>query len=193
MLKKSIPILVMLLLPACLSGAEEVEQPTVIYKQPIVLTPAGQSAEGFMIRTMCVRLGIDVKYMPMATPDSLENCGTLLFVAGGSSKGLGAAKVDVKDEEVRISKLIKAARKAKIPVLTIHIGGKARRGALSDDFNEIAAEAAELIIVRSDGDADEFFKKIAAKNKAKYISIDQTAEVMGVLKNLFNDKTEETE
>lgn len=183
----------MLLLPACLSGAEEVEQPTVIYKQPIVLTPAGQSAEGFMIRTMCVRLGIDVKYMPMATPDSLENCGTLLFVAGGSSKGLGAAKVDVKDEEVRISKLIKAARKAKIPVLTIHIGGKARRGALSDDFNEIAAEAAELIIVRSDGDADEFFKKIAAKNKAKYISIDQTAEVMGVLKNLFNDKTEETE
>ncbi|MDP8228688.1 MAG: DUF6305 family protein, partial [Candidatus Electryoneaceae bacterium] len=75
-------------------AVEYAENEVVLYGQPILLTPAGQSAEGFMIRTMCMRLGIDVRYQPQATPDSLGDAKTLLLVAGGSSKGLGAAAID---------------------------------------------------------------------------------------------------
>jgi len=81
--------------------------------------------------------------------------------------------------------MLKAARKAKIPVLVFHIGGEARRGALSDRFNKLAAQGGTMIIVASDGDDDGLFKNAAKKNKAEYRHIKKSFESIGVLKELF--------
>jgi len=155
------------------------------YKQPVLLTSAGQAADVMIMKGLCMRVGIEFIYRAHATRDSLEGCSTLLIVAGGSSKGLGAAKIDPNIEMKRINDLIKATKKAKIPILVYHIGGEARRGALSDPFNRLAAEAGEQVIVVSSGDEDNFFRKIAEKNKAKYISIEKQIDIVGVLKEQF--------
>lgn len=181
-----IAICLLMLIGTSLRAADS-EVKRYAYDQPVLISPAGQSAEGFMIRTICRRLGIDVRYTPQATADSMNGAKTLLLVAGGSSKGLGAAKVNEEDEMNRINSIVKAAKKANMKIVTFHIGGKARRGPLSDGFNGVAAEGAELIVVKKPGDDDQFFKKIADKNKATYKSIDQAAETMTILKEMFMD------
>ncbi|MBM3325573.1 MAG: hypothetical protein FJY65_01115 [Calditrichaeota bacterium] len=155
------------------------------YLQPVLLTSAGQAADVMILRGLALRAGLDIKYRPNATADSLNDVKAVILVAGGSSKGLGAAKIDVKDEESRIKKLVKAAEKAKLPVLVFHIGGEARRGALSDPFNKLAADAGELIIVIKGGDDDGMFKKIAAERKAAYRSVDKQIALVDVLKEIF--------
>ena len=168
------------------SGA--VNDSTAIYDQPVLLTSAGQSADVLILKGLCMRAGIDFKYSSRATADSLGEYRTLLLVAGGSSKGLGAARIDAAAEAVRVKALEKAAQKSKIPIVTLHVGGDARRGALSDPFNRLAAEVSELVVVVSSGDKDGFFKKIAEKNEARYISVDKQIELVGVLKEMFGIK-----
>jgi len=155
------------------------------YKQPVLLTSIGQAADILIMKGLCKRAGVEVSMQKLASADSLEGFKSIILVAGGSSKGLGAAKIDVSDEEKRGEVLIKAAKKAEIPILTFHIGGEARRGALSDGFNKLAAEGAELVVVAADGDKGELFSKTAKKNKARYIHIEKSFGAIAVLKEIF--------
>jgi len=161
------------------------------YLQPALLTSCGQAADVQIIKGLCTRAGVEVKYRALANGDSLADVKTVIIVAGGSSKGLGAAKADAGAEETRIKALVKAAQKAKLPVIVFHVGGEARRGALSDPFNKLAADAGEVLIVGKDGDEDGFFKKIAEKSKARYIPVENASGVPVVLKELFPKKVEE--
>ncbi len=174
-----------LLLLAASATAEENAPETEVYEQPALLTSIGQAADVLIMKGLCARAGLKVTEQKLATPDSLDGFKSLILVAGGSSKGLGAAKIDVSDEEERGKKLIKAAKKADIPVLTFHIGGEARRGALSDPFNKLAGEGAEVILVSADGDTDNLFKEIAEENEARYIHVDGYIDVVGALKELY--------
>jgi len=158
------------------------------YERPALLTSCGQAADVMIIKGLCARAGVEVKYRPQATADSLADVKSIIIVAGGSSKGLGAAKADAGVEQERIKKLAKAAQKAKIPIIVFHTGGEARRGALSDPFNRLAAESGEVIVVSKDGDEDGFFKKIAEKSKARYIVIEKAAGVPAALQELFPKK-----
>ncbi len=178
-------ILTILLLTIGLCAADDEKEAVNVYEQPVLLTSVGQAADVLIIKGLGKRAGVKLVYRPAATADSLDDCKTLLLVAGGSSKGLGAAKIDPDTEIKRVKELVKAARKAKMPILVYHIGGDARRGALSDPFNELAADVGEQIIVVASGDEDGFFKKIAEKNKAKYISIEKSINVVEVLQEQF--------
>ncbi len=172
--------------------AEDKEQPTVKgYEQPALLTSVGQAADVLIMKGLCLRAGVNVTLEKTATADSLKEYKALILVAGGSSKGLGAAKVDVSQEEKRCQALVDAAKKAKIPVIAFHIGGETRRGALSDGFNKLAADNAEALIVASDGDLDSLFLKTAEKNKARYIHIDKQIEAVDILKQLFPPEKKE--
>ena len=181
---KLITILV-LLLCVNLSGYADTNNDSIKYEQPILLTSVGQAADVLILKGLCLRAGVDFRYRPHADQDSLNDCKSIILVAGGSSKGLGAAKIDPETEIERAGKMIKAAKKEKIPIIVFHIGGKARRGALSDPFNRIAAEAGEKLVVVKSGDEDGFFSKIAKKQKAGYRTIDKQIEVVDVLKELF--------
>jgi len=162
------------------------------YEQPVLLTSIGQAADVLIMKGLCKKAGVDVQLIKQATGDSLAGFKAVIIVAGGSSKGLGAAKIDISDEEARGAQLVEAAKKAGIPVLAFHIGGEARRGALSDGFNKLAANSAELIVVAADGDMDKMFAKAAKKSKARYIHIDKKFDAIDVLKDLF-PKVEATE
>ena len=64
----------------------------------------------------------------------------------------------------------------------MHIGGKNRRGALSDSFNRIGAEQADELMILVGGDDDQFFDKIAEDRKIPLSQADKIANLGPMLK-----------
>lgn len=132
---------------------------------PVVLTSAGQSADVTIATMIFKKLNVPVKSLPAARPADLEGAKSLVIVAGFSSKGLGSAGIDRDQEMDRVRSVLAAAREKGLRVLVLHLGGKARRGAQSDDFNTVAANAAGALVVVKAGDEDQLFSRIAAERK----------------------------
>ena len=154
-------------------------------EQPFLITSAGQSADILMVKILATKAKLQFTFDKIAQPDSLKNHASLILVSGGSTKGLGAAKIDKQHELDRVQALIKAARKAKINIITMHMGGKARRGKLSDEFNKLAAENADCLIVVKSGNEDQFFSKIANNKKIPIMLVDKIMEAGDILKGIF--------
>jgi hypothetical protein len=145
------------------------------FEQPALITSAGQSADVTIAGTLFKRANVQAKAVPLAKADDLEGVKTLVVVAGFSSKGLGAAGISREQELARVQSILQAAKEKKLKIMTLHIGGKARRGNQSDDFNKMAAEASSYLLVVKQGDEDQFFSKIAAEKK---IAIDLVGKIV---------------
>ncbi|MCF7822563.1 MAG: DUF6305 family protein [Candidatus Marinimicrobia bacterium] len=158
--------------------------------QPILITAAGQSADVLMVKVLAQKAGLNFTLDKLAKGESLDKVKSVIVVSGGSTKGLGAAKIDKDDELKRVQELVSAATKQGIPIVTMHVGGKARRGSLSDEFNLVAAQAGACIVVVEGGNEDGFFTKIAEANKVPLISIDKIIQVKTVLLDIFSTETE---
>ncbi len=154
-------------------------------EQPILLTSAGQSADVLMVKVMLERNKLQFTFDKLATAAQLAGNKTLVLVAGGSSKGLGAAKVDPKQEMERIAALIAGAKKEGMKIIAVHVGGEARRGSMSDPFNKTAAEGADCLVVLKSGDQDQFFTKIANARKIPFYGVDKITDAVAVFGRLF--------
>ncbi len=180
-----ITVMSILISSGLIASDEKASTNEKIFKTPVVLTSSGQAADVLIMKGLCRRAGLEVNYLPQANKDDLDGFVTLVIVAGGSSKGLGAAKINPKAEQKRVQTLLKSANKRKIPVLMFHIGGEARRGVLSDPFNELAAFSAEKMVVLSAGDKDSFFKNIAELKETDYLTIEKQIDAIPVIQKLF--------
>jgi hypothetical protein len=172
-----------LLLPAMLLAVAGMpsQAGTGGFQPPVLITSAGQSADVTLAGSICKKAKIDARVVASATAAELKGVKTLIVVPGFSSKGLGAAGTSREQEMERVKAILKAAADAKIPVLMMHIGGKARRGVQSDDFNRLAAEAAHHMIVVKQGEEDGFFAAIAAQKKVPLEVVDRIAGVVSPL------------
>jgi hypothetical protein len=153
--------------------------------QPILISSAGQSADTKLVEMLMKKQKLDTKVVSMATAGDLEGIKTLVIVPGFSSKGLGAAGISQQQELQRAAALVKAAQERHISIVAVHIGGKARRGAQSDDFNKLAAESAVQMIVVKQGDEDLFFTNIATAKKIPITLVEKIADVAAPLGGLF--------
>ena len=156
-------------------------------KQPILITSGGQSPDGLMVKILAQKSGLQFTFDKLAKIETLKGNATLIMVSGGSTKGLGAANIDKDQELSRVQDLMKAAREMKMPIITMHVGGKARRGKLSDTFNKVTAENADCLIVVKGGDEDGFFSQIAEKKKMPIFLIDKIVEAGDVIKTIFTN------
>jgi hypothetical protein len=147
------------------------------FELPLLITSAGQSADVTMAGMLCKKIGVESKVLPRAGVSDLEGIKTLMIVPGFSSKGLGAAGTSREQELERVEKLIAAAKERSVRILVLHLGGKARRGPQSDDFNRIAGEASERMIVVKQGDEDKFFTNLSAGKKIPLEVVDKIAGV----------------
>ncbi len=177
-----IALIVMLLISSLVAGDFKAEQ-------PILITTAGQSADVLMVKVLAKKAALDFTVEKLATPASLGESKSLIIVSGGSTKGLGAAKINKDDEIKRVQELITAAKGKNIPIVTMHIGGKARRGTLSDEFNLVAAQAGSCLVVVEGGNEDGYFTKIAESNKVPLVTIKKIVEVKSVLIDIFSTDT----
>lgn len=165
--------------------ASVVAQKLPALQQPVLITSAGQSADVTLAGSLCKKAGLEAKVIPAATSADFKGFRTILIVAGFSSKGLGAAGTSRDQELERVKKVIAAAQTAKLPILMMHIGGKARRGVQSDDFNKLVAESARQLIVVRQGNEDGFFTKIAQDRHVRLEVVDKIAGVLAPLGAAF--------
>jgi hypothetical protein len=143
-------------------------------EEPVLITSAGQSADILMVKILANKSGLEYTLDKIAPPEKVDSVKSTLIVCGGSTKGLGAAKIDKEQEYARAEALIKRARENGVKIIAIHVGGKSRRGALSDYFNKLVAEHADHIIVVETGNEDGYFTKVAEDNG---IEIDVTEKI----------------
>lgn len=155
------------------------------YEQPILITSAGQSADVTLAGMLFKKAGINYKIEALAKENHLDGVKTLVIIPGFSSKGLGAAGISRDQEKARINALILAAKKKNIKIIVVHIGGTARRGQQSDDFNQLSAEASSDMVIVKQGDEDQFFTKIANSKKIKISLVNKMSDVSNELKKLF--------
>jgi len=155
------------------------------FEQPALISSAGQSADVTLAGMLLKKINVNYKIEALASENDLNGYKTLIIVPGYSSKGLGAAGISREQEMDRVEKLITTARKKKMRVLMMHIGGTARRGAQSDDFNQISVEASEAMIVVKQGDEDKFFSKLASQKRIKITLVEKMADIVEVLKPIF--------
>ena len=175
----------------CVPLSPAVAEGELTLAEPALITSAGQSADVSMAELLCKKAGVEATVLPMAEAKDLKGAKTLVIVAGFSSKGLGAAGVSREEEMERVASIIAAAKKEKLPILMMHIGGTARRGGQSDDFNTVAAEAADCMIVVKQGDEDGFFSTIATARKTPMFLVDKMSAAVAPLKTLFPATTKE--
>lgn len=176
----------LLFLPLVKSAAgEEKQKVSFSAKEPVLLTSAGQSADIQMVKVIMDRLKISQKFAALAGPGDLQGMGSLVVVIGGSTKGLGAAGLDVDKELERIRQLLGKARENKSLLIAMHIGGKGRRGELSDKFIQLVAPAASYLVVVNEGDADGIFTNIASKHKIPMIGVTRIFDLQEHLKNIY--------
>jgi len=155
------------------------------FELPNLITSAGQSADVQMASVLAKRAGLDSVLKKTATAKDLGGIKTLTLVLGASLKGLGAAGIDVDDEKERVRELIAEAQKMGIPLLSLHLGGKARRGQLTDQIITEFLPSSQLVIIVKSGNFDGFFSKICEENDVPLVEVEKTVDVLTPLKEAF--------
>ena len=139
----------------------------------------------FAIGTVMGKLGMDYTVNNLATSADLGDAKTLIVVAGGSSKGLGAAGIDADGELARLTELLDGAKEKGLSIIVMHTGGEARRGDLSDKFIAPCFEKADYAIVVAAGDSDGLMSGLCAENGIPMDSINSISDVTTVLPAAF--------
>jgi hypothetical protein len=132
----------------------------VSFAADVVLTPFGQSPDAMMVKVVLKKLGVEARLEKLLKADELQDEKVLITVVAGSSKGLGEAGIDKDAEIARMKAVAEAARAKGMKILVMHIGGKGRRGNLTDLFIVEAIPMADRLIVVEGGDYDGLFTQL---------------------------------
>jgi hypothetical protein len=165
--------------------AQEKKEARLQLKEPALLTSAGQSADTQMVKVLLDKNKIAYQFNLTGGPDDLKAVKSLIIVIGGSTKGMGAAGIDADKEAVRVQRLLAKAKELKIPIVGVHIGGKARRGDLSDRFINLVIPSSSHLIVVKEGDSDQVFSQGAAKQNIPIALVNRISEAQEPLKSIY--------
>jgi hypothetical protein len=150
--------------------------------EPALITCAGQSSDVLMAKILAGKANLNFMFDKNAKAEQVDSVESVIVVAGGSVKGMGAAGIDKEQEYNRVDEIIAKAKKLNKKVICVHVGGKSRRGKLSDYFNKLVAENSDMIIVVKDGDSeDNYFSNIA---KEKNVPIEIPEKILNIT-NIF--------
>ena len=168
------------------------------FEQPAFIASVGQSAGAMQARVLADRAGLQFTFEPRPAPEMLEGHETLIVVLGASTKGLGAAGVDMDAEIAWATQLFEKARASGMSIVAMHIEGGTRRGPSSDEINTTFAPLVDHLIVKggapdqewteaeeANGNADGLFTQIAAEQGIPITYIARTLEAVDALKRLF--------
>ena len=167
-------------------------------ESPAFIASVGQSAGAMQARVLADRAGLEFTFEARPAPEMLDGHKTLIVVLGASTKGLGAAGVDMDAEIAWASSLFQKARESGMSIVAMHIEGGIRRGPSSDRVNTTFAPLADHLIVKgaspdqawaeaeeADGNADGLFTTIAAEHGIPITYIAKTLDAVGALQQLF--------
>ena len=159
-----------------------------MFEKPGLITSVGQSSDIALVKVRLntqLKLGLDVKQVAQAA--DLAGVKTLVMVVGASTKGLGAAGLDMASEVERTTALIKAARDKGIRILALHTGGAPRRGKTSNDLITLVVSECDYVVVVAAGNKDKLFDTLAARRKTPVVEVPSVAAVGDAVKAVFGN------
>jgi hypothetical protein len=165
--------------------AQDAQKNDLSFQEPVLITSAGQSSDVLMAQVLAGKINLQIDFQKQVQSDQIDSAKSIIIVCGGSVKGMGAAGIDKDAEYGRVERILKRARELKIPVIGMHVGGKSRRGALSDYFNKLVADYADYLIVVKEGNEDKFFTKIADTRNIPCDIVDKIISIQDNLKTLY--------
>lgn len=183
-----LPVLAVVLVLAVMltATATVLGGPAFTADPPVLLTSGGQSADLQIVKILLERLRLpDTTTKPLARAEDMRDVKTLVIVVGGSTKGLGAAGIDADQELVRLGALLARAQEAGAKVLTLHIGGNARRGELSDRFIAAVVPRSSHVVVATDGNADGLFTRLTSQHRVTLESAERLGDLEPILRRIF--------
>ena len=151
----------------------------------VLVTSIGQSADVSMLDALMKKVGAAYTFNATASADEVANYGTVILASGASSKGLGAAGISQEDELARAQAIVDTCKDKGIVVIMAHLGGSARRGALSDQFNDIALTCANYILVVEEGNNDGKFTTAAVDKGIPVTLVNSIADTLTPLTDIF--------
>lgn len=153
---------------------------------PVLLTSGGQSADLQIVKILLDRLGLpNTATKQLARVEDMREIRTLVIAVGGSAKGLGAAGIDADQELARLGALLARAQEAGVKVLTLHVGGTARRGELSDRFVAAVVPRSGHVIVATDGNADGLFTRLTSQHRVTLETVERLSDLEAVFRRIF--------
>lgn len=168
------------------------------FESPAFIASVGQSAGAQQARVLAMRAGLEFTFEARPDPAMLEGHETLIVVLGASTKGLGAAGVDMDAEIAWATGLFQKARELGMSIVAMHIEGGTRRGPSSDRVNTTFAPLVDHLIVKgaapgqewteaeeANGNADGLFTDMGAEHGIPVTYIARTLEAVGALQQLF--------
>lgn len=172
------------------AAAEEAE---IIAEEPLVVTTCGQSPGSLMAQQLAKREGIAVERHDLLQVEYLiekheagEGFNTLMITIGTSGKGLGAAGIDMNDEEERINALIEEAKNQGMVIIGGQIEGEERRVDSGDERSmEIVAPQVDILIVHVGANKDNYYTDLAEEKGLPIYYIEGTMETAEPLKQIF--------
>ena len=153
----------------------------------VVLTPFGQSPDAMMVKVVLKKLGVDARLEKLLQADGLQDEKALIVVVAGSSKGLGEAGIDKDAEIARMQAVADAARGKGMKILVMHIGGKGRRGNLTDLFIDAAVPMADKLIVVEGGNYDGLFTRLVEGTDLEILPANSVRETEAPMKQVLTE------
>lgn len=120
--------------------------PAPIAKEKVLITSAGQSAEGTIALKMAENLNLDVDYRPRALSTDLYDYQSVVIILGYSPTGLAQTVRSFEEEKKRVHALVLEAKKMSLPIILVHISGKFREENYTRQFIENAIPYANYFI-----------------------------------------------
>ena len=154
-------------------------------QEGILVTNIGQSADSATMASLLKRAGAEYEENDLATADDLAGYGTLIVVAGASSKGLGSGGNSQDEELARAESLLAAAKDANMTIILAHLGGSGRRGNISDIFIEKVMDSADYMLVVEDGNSDGYFTSYCEANNIPLTLVKSAKNASDTVAELF--------
>ncbi len=152
---------------------------------PFAVSSCGQSLDAETVSLLAKRNKLEHTFNNVLKASELKGIKTLVIAMGGSAKGLGEAGIDEKGEIARVATLLDTAKKNKVKVIAVHVGGDSRKGALSDKFIDPVIAKADFLIVTEDSDKSGSFSKSAQARKIPIAVVKKATDVGTALKDAF--------
>ena len=152
---------------------------------PVLITSIGQSADVSMLDALMKKVGADYTFNATASAEEVAGYKTVIIASGASSKGLGAAGISQEDELARAEAIMQTVADNDITVIVAHLGGAARRGTLSDQFNDMALAEADYVMVVEEGNDDGKFTDAATDAGVPITLLYSIADAVTPLQEIF--------
>jgi len=158
------------------------------FSKPGLVTAAGQSSDIAVVKVLLntkLKLGLEIK--PLAEPAGLGSIKTLVLIPGASTKGMGAAGIDLDKELERARRMVKTAKERGIKILSLHVGGESRRGKTTDDLLAVVVPESTHVVVVASGNKDKLFSTLAARNNVPLTEVPNLAAAGDAVKALLQE------